>query len=325
MKKFLITESEKNDIRRMYGLIKEQGETRCDQWKNATFKQGDGVTTPKITITKTSSLIEGLYEGPDNGGCIQRSQFNDQDTPHQLAGITVYYEGSPYLKQLYNQGIYVKPDMNGITMERTVNNMFKISIPLIKTTEDKAVTSINERGGMGHGGDLTEIDNIQNDPNNKLIERVKKKVGDMTETFICFRNITNFPIKSQPNQKTRPNQQPNQPTGTISATGDDLNSFRDNIKSTTSGKTLDLSTIKLDMDNLTFSVQPGNTQIYVLALRFNMTTDLRKNKAGKEEAYCPACENTISKNQDYGAKSIKSGNFENDTRMYSLIALYPKQ
>jgi hypothetical protein len=193
-KRFIISESEKNDIRKMYGLILEQ--QRCDQWKNGTFQQGDGVQTPKITITKTPSLIEGLYEGPDKGGCIQRASFNDRDTPHQLAGILVFYEAAPYLKELYNQGIYVKPDMEGITMERVIDESFKISIPLIKTTENKSITSINERGGMGHGGDLTEISNIEKNPDHKLIEKRTISAGDMTETFIIFRNITKFPFKT---------------------------------------------------------------------------------------------------------------------------------
>lgn len=196
-KRFVISESEATKIRKIYGLINEQQDVRCDEWKDGTFVQGDGVTTPKITITKNPTLIEGLYEGPDKGGCIQRSKFNDRDTPHQLAGITVFYEASPYLKELYNNGVYVRPDTTNITMERVLNKKFKISIPLLPTTEDKAVTSINERGGMGHQGDLTEIQNIESDPNNIFVKKQKVTAGDMTETFISFRNIKNFPILSK--------------------------------------------------------------------------------------------------------------------------------
>jgi hypothetical protein len=190
--------------------------TRCDQWKNGTFVNGDGITTPKITITKTPTLIEGLYEGPDSGGCIQRGDVNNNDTPHQLAGITVFYEAAPYLKELYKNGTYVKPDMPNIKMERIQNKMFKISIPLIPTTEDKAITNMNERGGMLHGGDLTEIKKIQNDPNYILKELVKKTADDITETFICFRNIVDFPIKTV-TSKTTTGQQPT-PTTSQSTT-----------------------------------------------------------------------------------------------------------
>jgi hypothetical protein len=141
-------------------------------------------------------LIEGTYEGPDAAGCIQRSKPNSKDTPHQLAGILVFYEAAPYLKELYKSGIFVKPDMDKISMERILNKKFKISIPLVSTTEDKAVTSINERGGMGHEGDLREIENIKNNPDHVLVEEKRLQEGDMTETFISFRNIKNFPIKT---------------------------------------------------------------------------------------------------------------------------------
>ena len=284
-------------------------EPKCNQWKTKTFKQGDGITTPKITITKTPTLIEGLYEGPDDGGCIQRFSVNNGDTPHQLAGITVYYEAAPYLKELYARGVYVKPDMKKITMQRVPNKMFKISIPLIKTTEDLAITSINERGGMGGGeGNLKEINDIENNPDHKLIEKIRVTAGDITETFICFRNIVNFPIKTQ---AASPQGQQAEP---INITGTDLEDFKNKIKTQTAGKSLNLDTIQLDMDKLTFSVKPGPVQIFSLALRWNMPAD----------PTCAACDNTVSKNPEYRATSLKTGKFENSTRMYSLIVLYPK-
>ena len=284
-------------------------EPTCNQWKTKTFKQGDGITTPKITITKTPTLIEGLYEGPDAGGCIQRKDVLTTDTPHQLAGITVYYEAAPYLKELYARGVYVKPDMKKITMQRVPNKMFKISIPLIKTTEDKAIPNINERGGMGHGGDLTEITAIENNPNHKLIEKILVKAGEITETFICFRNIVNFPIKTQ---AASPQGQQAEP---INATGTDLENFKNNIKTKTAGKSLNLDTIQLDMDKLTFSVKPGSVPVFSLALRYNIPG----------ETTCDSCKNTVSKNlTDYKATSLQNGKFENSTRMYSLIVLYPK-
>ena len=206
MKKFILTEDDKKNILGMYGLIKEDDNSgRCDSWKNGTFTQGDGIKTPKITITKTPDLIEGLYEGPDNGGCIQRSKFNDNDTPHQLAGITIFYEAAPYLKELYSQGTYVKPDKKNIKMERVENKKFKISIPLISTTEDQAITSINERGGMGHEGNLEEIENIRTNPNHILVDSIRLKSGDMTETIIWFRNKEKFPIKKVSQNKTDSN------------------------------------------------------------------------------------------------------------------------
>jgi len=275
-KKFIISESEKNDIRKMYGLILEQ--QRCDQWKNGTFQQGDGVKTPKITITKTPSLIEGTYEGPDSAGCIQRASFNDRDTPHQLAGILVFYEAAPYLKQLYKQGIYVKPDMKGITMERVPNKLFKISIPLIKTTEDKAVTSINERGGMGHTGDLTEISNIENSADHKLIEKRTITAGDMTETFICFRNIKNYPIKtSSQNVQSQQNQKSQTIVGT--SYGD----LRQKISEGTQNISIDPSSIKMNISQFTLTYNVGNTKILKMSLIFDDKGQLENRMGTKED------------------------------------------
>ena len=190
-------------------VISEQNEVpACNSWADGTFKQGDGIKTPKITITKTPSLVEGLYEGPDAAGCIQRKDVLTTDTPHQLAGILVYNETAPYLKELYRNKTYVKPDMNNITMERVKNKSFKISIPLLSTTEDKAVTSMNRRGGMGHAGETAYIDKVANDPNHELVEIVTKKAGDMTEKFICFRNIKNFPIKTTPSNEETTQEEP---------------------------------------------------------------------------------------------------------------------
>lgn len=204
--KYFITESQYKIL--LEALEDEGDECVCREWEKGTFKQGDGIKTPKITITKTPDLIEGLYEGPDRGGCIQRCEFNDGDTPHQLAGITVFYEAAPYLKELYRNGIFVRPDMKKITMERIPNKKFKISIPLERTTEDKAITNMNERGGMGHEGNLTEIENIKSNPNHYFVQTERVQAGDITETFVSFRNIKNFPILTKPST----NKNDNQPT-----------------------------------------------------------------------------------------------------------------
>jgi hypothetical protein len=193
---------------KLANLITEISGRACNQWEEGTFQQGDGVKTPKITVTKTETEIVGEYLGPDEGGCIQRATFNDKDTPHQLAGITVFTEAAAYLKTLYKSGVFVKPNMKGITMGRVPNKSFKITIPLIKTTEDKAITSINERGGMGHSGDDTYASlasDIKGNPDHVMIEESGAiKARDITEHFISFRNIKNFPIKTKTSSETKP-------------------------------------------------------------------------------------------------------------------------
>jgi hypothetical protein len=95
-------------------------------------------------------------------------------------------------------------------------------------------------------------------------------------------------------------------------TSSDLIDFADKIATQTEGKDLNLDTIKLDMKKFTFSVQPGDTSVLKLVLRWNMPN----------EKTCESCINTISKNTKYGAKAIKEGTFKNDTLIYNLIVLY---
>ena len=186
---------------KLYNLITEA--TACTQWKDNTFVNGDGVKTPKITIDKTETKVTGTYEGPESGFCIQSAEGNKNDSVHQLAGITVFHECGPYLKELYKAGTYVRPNLKGVTLERK-KNYYKISIPLEKTTEDKAITSINQRGSMGGGEggiDVAEYNSAKSRP--MFYSETLKSIGisDMTEYFFCWRNLQEFPIKTSSNKE----------------------------------------------------------------------------------------------------------------------------
>ena len=186
---------------KLYNLITEA--TACNNWKDNTFTNGDGKTTPKITIEKTETKVTGTYEGPEKGFCIQSSEGNPKDSVHQLAGITVFYECNPYLKVLYKGGTYVRPNLKGVTLERK-KNYYKISIPLEKTTEDKAITSINQRGswGDGEGGiDVAEFNSAKTRPMFYTETLISTGLSDMTEYFFCWRNLQEFPIKTASNKE----------------------------------------------------------------------------------------------------------------------------
>jgi len=127
-KKFIIKESEKNNIRRMYGLIVEQAETPvCND-----------------------AGCSGTYKGPefDNNG----------DVAHQYSNTMANAVGIK-LKELYDAGTYVKVNMEAITMSATsVHNgensnptVVTITIPFIKVTDKcEAYTSFDHVGGWGH-------------------------------------------------------------------------------------------------------------------------------------------------------------------------------
>jgi hypothetical protein len=197
MKKFIITESDKQNILGMYGLINEQS-SGC-QFEN--YQNGDGVKKPKISVSKSPSGVELVYEGPETGFCIQHSKGSTGDSIHQLAGVTRVVV-SKYLKELYGNGDYVYPDLKNITMVK--NNMyFKINVPFVKTTEDKAITNFNERGGWGHDGisSLNDFKSSISDKNKYGLVSVVTKVAsggnspDITEHWISFRDLSTYPIK----------------------------------------------------------------------------------------------------------------------------------
>jgi hypothetical protein len=186
---------------KLYNLITEA--TACSQWKDKTFVNGDGKKTPKITIEKTETKVTGTYEGPEKGFCIQSAEGNPNDSVHQLAGITVFHECNPYLKELYKGETYVRPNLKGVTLERK-ENYYKISIPLEKTTEDKAITSINQRGSMGGGEggiDKTEFNSAKTRPMFYTETLISTGISDMTEYFFCWRNLQDYPIKTASNKE----------------------------------------------------------------------------------------------------------------------------
>jgi len=186
---------------KLYNLITEA--TACTQWSDKTFVNGDGITKPKITIEKTETKVTGTYEGPEKGFCIQSAEGNPKDSVHQLAGITVFHECGPYLKELYKAGTYVRPNLKGVTLERK-KNYYKISIPLEKTTEDRAITSINQRGSWqgGEGNiDTTEFNSAKTRPMFYTETLKSTGISDMTEYFFCWRNLQEFPIKTSSNKE----------------------------------------------------------------------------------------------------------------------------
>jgi hypothetical protein len=195
--KFLLKEEEKNEILNMYGIIKEQ--TACN-WEN--YQNGDGMSKPKINISKSESGVSASYQGPETGFCIQHAQGSTKDSLHQLAGV-VRKVVSDYLKELYNSQNYVYPVLENISMTKK-NNFFSINVPFAKTTEDKAITNFNERGGWGHDGSNTLqqfLSSISDETKYALINVIKKVASggnspDITENWVSFRDIQKFPIKN---------------------------------------------------------------------------------------------------------------------------------
>lgn len=294
----------------MMTLLTEQ-KVACTKWADGTFVNGDGITTPKITINNDDTKIEGIYEGAESGFCIQSATGNKYDSVHQLSTITVYHEGSKkHLKNLYKSGVYVRPDLKNIVMVRKPN-YFKITIPLTPTTEDKAITSINERGSMGGGTsgiDYTEYNDVKNKYPEMFYDQLKT-AGDITEHFFAFRNLNDFPIKTK-------SVNPQQQNSRVNITGTDFTQFLKDIKIKTNGASIDENSVQIildtENDNYSLTYNTGKTKINHLKLALNVRND-------KINGVFPSKDKIL--NDFSGAKSIKDGTFDKGTRDYSVIMI----
>jgi hypothetical protein len=288
-KKFLITESEKNDIRKMYGLIVEQEDKGC-HWENWT--NGDGISKPKIDVQKTTAGVTVTFKGPESGFCIQHKQGLKGDTIHQTAGVTRIEVGN-YLKQLYNSGTYVYPDLDNIIMNKD-NNYFSITVPLVKTTEDKSIMNFNERGSWGGNGEdiLSEyLKTIQNKPEQYINIKVVQKVAsggnssNITENWVSFRDIVNYPIKtkSQDSKEKTDNQSTDNQKITIE--GNTFTEFKDNIKKNTKGISINEDSIEINIKTKTLTYSLGQTKIENLSLVWdNESGDNLSNRVKSSES-----------------------------------------
>lgn len=263
-------------IKSMMGLITEQ--IACE-WEN--YKNGDGVSRPKITVNTNDNGVTVTYQGPETGVCIQHKNGSTSDSLHQTCGVTRKVV-SKYLKDLYSRGTFVYPDLNGITMSKS-DNFLQITIPFVKTTEDKAITNFNERGGWGHTGDDTAKEfetSISNPSKYTMVNKIQKVAsggnsGDITETWFSFRDIVAYPIKTSGGNEQ--NQQPSNRQLTnetlISIDGTDLNDLRTKLKTETKSVSVNLDRIKVDMTKYIVSYNPGNTKIQGMSLIFDPNQD----------------------------------------------------
>jgi len=156
-------------------------------WSKGMFNNGDGVTTPKITINKSNNFFDIIYKGPESGFNIESAVLNPGDSIHQLSNVFTY-EVNKHLKDLYQKEIYVKPDMESIEMVKTPN-FFEIKVNFDETDKENAITKIDRRGGMGHSA--AKGKGLMEEKCNKYSGCKKVytiKSGSITEHFISYRD-----------------------------------------------------------------------------------------------------------------------------------------
>ena len=178
-KKLILSEN----LSRLNQLLTE-AEKRA--WSKGVFDNGDGVTTPKITVNKGNNFFDITYEGPETGFNIESAVINPNDSIHQLSNVFTY-EVNKHLKDLYQKGVYVKPNMESIGMVKNPK-FFEIKISFDETDKENAITRIDRRGGMGHPA--TKGKSLMQEKCSKYsgCEKVYTvKAGSITEHFVSYK------------------------------------------------------------------------------------------------------------------------------------------
>lgn len=302
--KFIFSEKQINKISKHASILSEQT-SRCDfeNWTN-----GDGITRPKVTVSESETEVVTTFEGPESGFCIQHSQGGTNDTIHQLSPVTSKVVGK-HLKNLYNQGIYVYPDLDNIKMVKD-DNYFSIKIPLVKTTENNAVTSIERSGGLNHEGLFDQLEpKITSNTNNKLIKTTRKKAeggssGYIVEHWICWRDISSFPFKTTPPPI-------NNPQNPIVIQADKLSKFREEIKSKTKGISISNKMKLKSSPAYRLTIYPGEKKIKSMTFIYDNVSMENLEKRFNEKI----------KSANPTAKVIKKGQVSNTSKKiwYMLI------
>lgn len=153
----------------------------CDCWTakgKSSFWNGknkiNGKTVPEITISKSKTFFHITYKGAPSGFLLRHGNCGTGDTIHQLCNVFVA-ELNPYLKT--NN---LKPDIQNIKMTKK-EKYFGIRVPLSSANDGYYV--INRRGGMGHGGNFSDLKQYEKQPN---YEEIIKTAGNITEKFITY-------------------------------------------------------------------------------------------------------------------------------------------
>jgi hypothetical protein len=253
-KRFIITESEKNKIRKMYGLIKEQAENPiCDE-----------------------GGCSGTYTGPEFQG--------GSDVAHQYSN-TITKAVSNKLKELYKSGTYVKVDFNGIKLSTkgmgSGNVVYTVTIPFISVSDKcQAATGFAHVGGWGHTPELenrkNEILSYKPDGKNNTVVGNQLDVSPLTKTkenlqeyWIQWKHTDyQSECKGGQQQKAQTQSTNTQTTNNeqVSIKGSSLDDLRTKVKSQTQGLSIDTESANLDVNNLTVTFKKGDEKIQNLSV-----------------------------------------------------------
>jgi hypothetical protein len=269
-KRLIISESEKNDIRKMYGLIKEQAETP----------------------TCNDNGCSGKYVGPEFK--------DDKDVAHQYSNVITKAVATK-LKELYTKGKFVKVNFDGIKLSTkgmgSGNVEYEVEIPFTSVQNKcEARTGFGHVGGWGHEGAgvskrKSEIYNdVKTDPTTKkpIFDqkgnqiRTNPVVGTIQDMEESKRTSTPEGLveywiqwkhsdyqsdcgKSNNQQNTTQQITPSKKTNIQDNTAE-YDEFAKRIKTETENVSINLDSIDFEITDRTFTFSPGNQKIKKIIL-----------------------------------------------------------
>jgi hypothetical protein len=251
MNKLLITESDKNEIRRMYGIILEQV-----------------AETPNCSNVGCS----GKYTGPE----FQ----NGSDVAHKYSN-TITNAVAAKLKELYKSGTYVKVNFAGIKLTTkgmgTGNVEYTVNIPFISVPDKcSAMTGFAHVGGWNHDPALdarkSEILNYKPSGSSVVVggklyvSKLKKTKQNLKEYFIQWKHST---LQQECLQLIQNSQQTNASGKQISIQGTSVPDLREKVKSQTKEISIDEDSIVLDMNSYKVTFKTGSDKIQGLSLLYD--------------------------------------------------------
>jgi hypothetical protein len=320
-KKLIISESEVNEIRRMYGLVIEQ----------KYMKKYDGSLLNHCGYRAIERFEEtsGSTLGKSMGDNYFETKFKDYDDMiskniESTIGLDVFNSFPEKLKMQIWSWMFNSTDASDGTLKWLAG--LSQAMNLGKFKDDSEAQSyrikVSKKGSVENLNAIREIKNFQgswdqvyNHYLNVLDKQyvstaINNKAQGSYDNSWKFRPIA---LQDYYNECSGGGSSTTKVKEKIKITGKDLQEFLDNIRSKTVGLKVDFDSVDIDMDNreLTFSLDETKEPVKRLTFAVNLNN----------EKTCESCVNIGVKNNVPDDKRIK-GKFENGTRMFELFALY---
>ncbi len=339
-KKLIISESEVDEIRRMYGLVTEQSSSFSIPKEVAGFiSKIESV----FSYMELGKIVGKTYNGSENLNLFKNyventigfDCWNNMSDAFKAQLWSYAFQADSGQKGMFFRWVAglanaIDPSIDRLSIvnKPLENKNVQDAIKLIKKNcsniNDYYEQYLNVVDSQYKSGDYNDnykniwryrpiaISRLMNGESwnkvkqdwksslNNVVTTIPSKVVDKSVTKSTDK-VVSEPTTNVPSKKKE------------KITGKDLQEFLDNIRSKTVGLKVDFDSVNIDMDKreLTFSLDETKEPVKRLTFAVNLS----------DEKTCESCVNIGVKNNVPDDKRIK-GKFENGTRMFELFALY---